>query len=434
VQIVALVLKAMEIANNSNPHELFQTVEDHWNWDLYVQQSDRIQLTDDQKRRSKDSFRYLQEKLGTGFLRRAFNQRHPIYTWYFCNSAPPARLGLIRFVESLRAFESAPNFNSIIKRLKRPLKRFEDFQDITETMAVVEVANRFVLAGFDVELEPGIQVNARRTGGSIKKPDFKIVDGENGQSIVVEVSRMMASDNQRLTSVTYQRIFDLLVHWGMHSDPESLKDILNPRHILPFAVIHRGIEQQELDGIVNILRALIEKVRATGEFGELIVPGVIEVGIASYDNHDVAKKWARDRGMREGDMVQGANISSDEIARTKVKIRKKLKQLPTNMPGMIVIEAKENLLLFVYDVRWLALTFEEEIANHSDLLRTIIFHSFVDGSTESVSANIGSHTFSHLVRPDSSTEESLTIRNARCSFSIPPETLRKLDAVFIHQS
>lgn len=217
----------------------------------------------------------------------------------------------------------------------------------------------------------------------------------------------------------------------MHSDPEAYKDILKPRHILPFAIIHRAVEQSELDEILKLLKALIEYVRASGEFAELNVPGTIEVGIASYNNHEIAKTWARDRGMKESNFVQGADILSNEIARTKVKIREKIKQLPADIPGMIVIEAKENLLLFVYDIESLALTIEEEVANHQNLLRTVIFHSFVDGSTESVFANVGPHTFSHVVRRDRSTEESLTITNPRCSFSVSGETIRKLDEIFI---
>jgi len=150
------------MADDPNPHELFHTIEDHWNWDLYVQQCDRIKLTDDQRRKSKDSFRCLQEKLGTGFLRQAFNQRHPIYRWYFADSAPPARLALIRFAESLRAFEAAPKFGAIIKRIKRPLRRIEDLHDITEAMAIIEVAHRFSQAGFDVELEPSMHVTTSK--------------------------------------------------------------------------------------------------------------------------------------------------------------------------------------------------------------------------------------------------------------------------------
>lgn len=213
----------MSLQDDSNPHELFQTEEDHWNWDLYIQQCDTIKLTEDQRQRSKDSFRYLQKTLGTGFLRRAFNERHPIFIWYFCNSAPPARLGLIRFVESLRAFETVPKFNAIIKRIKRRLKRIEDFQDITEAMAVVEIASRFLEAGFDVELEPAIQMKSGLGDGRTKNPDFKIVDRETGQPIIVEVSRMMASDNQRLTSAIYQRVFNLLVDWECTPIPKRTK-------------------------------------------------------------------------------------------------------------------------------------------------------------------------------------------------------------------
>jgi len=416
---------------NSNPHDLFRAMEDHWNWDKYIQQCDRIDLDEDQRKRSKDSFRHLQKTLGTGFLRRAFNERHPLYTSYFCNAAPPARLSLIRLAESLRGFQNAPNFKAILKRIKRRLKTYEDFQDITEAMSVVEVAHRFLLAGFDVELEPLIKVNARKGDQHTKKPDFKIIDRENGQAIVVEVSRMMASDNQRLTSDTYEVVFNNLVLWGMQSDPEAFKDILHPRHILPRAIIHRAIERPELNDIAQEIRSLVERVRATGEFGELIIPDILEVGIAPYDNHEIAKQWARERGMKEGNLVQGAIILSDEVARAKGKIREKLKQLPDDLPGMIVIEAKENLLFFVYDIRWLALTFGEELTRHQNLLRTVMFHSFVDGSRESAFAEIGPHTFSHRVRRDSSTEQSLTIRNVDCGSAVSAETLKKLDAVFI---
>lgn len=87
----------------------------------------------------------------------------------------------MRFAESLRGFENAPNFKIIFKRIKRRLKTYEDFQDITEAMSVVEVAHRFLLAGFDVELDPLIQVNAGKGDQRIKKPDFKIIDRDNGQ-------------------------------------------------------------------------------------------------------------------------------------------------------------------------------------------------------------------------------------------------------------
>jgi hypothetical protein len=57
------------------------------------------------------------------------------------------------------------------------------------------------------------------------------------------------------------------------------------------------------------------------EVGELIIPDTLKVGIAPYDNHEIAKQWARERGMKEGDIVQGAIIVSDEVARAKGKIR-----------------------------------------------------------------------------------------------------------------
>lgn len=46
---------------------------------------------------------------------------------------------------------------------------------------------------------------------------------------------MMASDNQRLTSDTYEVVFNNLVLWGMDSDPEVFRDILHPLRIACFS-------------------------------------------------------------------------------------------------------------------------------------------------------------------------------------------------------
>jgi len=55
-------------------------------------------------------------------------------------------------------------------------------------------------------------------------------------------------------------------------------------------------------------------------------------------------------------------------------------------------------------------------------------------ASESASPNIGQHTFSHLIRSDRSTEQSLTIRNSECSFAVPGETIRIPDSIFIAEA
>lgn len=290
--------------------------------------------------------------------------------WYFTNSAGRARLSVIRFTEALKMLESAPGYRAILKRIRRP----KSLEDLLEGKSVIEVAQKFTRAGFAVEFEPEVNVPNHLGVAGPKNPDMRIVNRGTGEEIIVEVSRMMPSDHQNLISDTHDPIWNVLMVEGMFSDPEALKNILQPKHILPRARFFRGIEGDELKGVVERLRKLIEEVRAIGEFRELIIPDTIEVGIASYDDHDRALEWAASRGMKEHDQIEGPNILTDEIARARVKLRSKLRQLPEDRPGIIVLlPVNTNLILFVYDIRFLAAALAEEVEKHSKLLCAVMF-------------------------------------------------------------
>jgi hypothetical protein len=216
----------------------------------------------------------------------------------------------------------------------------------------------------------------------------------------------------------------------MWYDPEALKDILHPRHILPYAVIHRGIKDDELNGIASSIRELIERVRTDGEFGELIIPDTIEVGIASYDNHERAREWAAARGLK--DLVEGPDILSDEIARAKIKIREKLGQLPDDRPGIIVIRPEnENLIFFVFDIRWIIAALAEEILKYSKLSSVIMFHTHSSGEDiGDLSIDFGPHTFTKRVRSDGAIEQSVIIRNTNCRHIVTSKTQEMIYRAF----
>jgi hypothetical protein len=299
----------------NNPHQVFTAHKDRWSGNKYIEQLDLIELSDLDRQRAKEAIVYLRGLLGEGFLRRAETERNPIFLRFFVNAAPPARLALIRFVDALTALDGTKNFRSALKDIKHRLKTPEDLERLTEKLSMVHVAHKFLRGGFEIEFDPLISVVGESGRTAPKKPDLRIVDRENGEEIIVEISRMKASDHQKLISRTFQVIWRLLIDQGMHRDPESFKDITKSRHILPYAVIHRGIEDAELKGIVEQIRKLIADARTGVQFSELIIPDTIEVGIASYDSHQLAKEWAISRGLEENDFVMGASIQSDEVAR-----------------------------------------------------------------------------------------------------------------------
>jgi len=300
-------------------HQIFNAPDDHWNWDKYVEQCDLIELSDSDRLRCKDSIRYLRAVLGEGYLRRAHAQQNPLIFWFFLNFAPRARLSLIRFADALKALETASNFRAVLKRIKRRISRPEHLEEVAEGMSVVGVAHKFLQAGFDVEFEPAVSVPNHLGVSGPKKPDMKITNGKTGEEIIVEVSRMRAGGHQNRAERTFNVIWRVLVDEGMHSDPEALKNVLSPRHILPYALIHRGMEDDELKSVVDAIRGLVSQVRAKGAFDQMIRPGVIEEGIASYDDHDRALEWAAERGIADTTFVEGPGILADEIARAKTK-------------------------------------------------------------------------------------------------------------------
>lgn len=385
-------------------------------------------MDDDERRRTEDSLRYLRLALGEDYLRRADGRDNPMLLWYFTDWSDGIRLSMIRLSEALKALEGAPGYKAILKRIKKPVT----LDEMLEGKSVIEVAYKFFQSGFFIEFEPRVSVMDYRGVASPKYPDIKIVDRETGEEIIVEVSRMMPSAHQNLTSHTYHVIHHVLVFESMQCDPEARKNPTCPRHILPYAKILKGIEDGELKVIVEQIRKLVEQVRASGEFGELIIPDTIEVGIASYHDHVRAREWVADRGMREHDLVEGANILRDEISRAKRKLREKItEQLPNDKPGIVVLTpANENVVLFVYEIERLAAALAEEVGTHPKLLCAVMFYSFDDGKDESWSVSLGPHTYTRLIRSDGAAERSLIIRNPACKHPLIAETLERVGSAF----
>jgi hypothetical protein len=172
---------------------------------------------------------------------------------------------------------------------------------------------------------------------------------------------------------------------------------------------------------------MIQQARVSGQFQELIIPETIELCIASYDDHSRAKEWAVSRGLREADMVTGAPILSDEIARARAKLKTEAKQLPPDKTTVVIIEAVENLFLLVYDINALAGCLGEELKKYPQLYSAVFYHTFDAGKSESYSRSIGSHLFVNGARSDGSTEQALVVRNTNHKTLLHPNTLEKLE-------
>lgn len=404
----------------SNPHEMFKGFESYRIWDNYVLQCDAIEeLTPEQRRDACEAISHLREVFGEDFLHKAFTDHpilgHPVpthpLTRPLMDAAPRHKLWLIHFVAALKTLSGAANFGGLLDRLRDP-------EEYAEGMTVLEVGYKFSQSGFAVDFDPSVEVRNSYGGSRAKVPDLKITDRETAEEIIVEVSRLRTSEQQHQTSRTYDVFFNLL-----HRHPWTT-------HMLSYARVTQTLDEDELMEAVERVKTLIEEARSSGQFHELTVEGVFEVGVAPEAEWERVRTWAAERGIK--DTLEGPVIPLNEVWRARGKLRKELKQLPDDRPGIIVLPAHENLLFFTYDIRHIIAELAEEVRRHPKLLCAVLLHNFVAGGDEdAVIAEAGRHTLIHKIRVDWSTEQTLIVVNESCAHRLSDVTTEKVEDAFV---
>jgi hypothetical protein len=402
--------------NKKNPYKFFNSRQDHLKWDNYVKQVDEIELSDNERQDIKQAINYLRSLLGEDFLEKAFTDYHPIYFNYFVNSAPWVRLSLLRFVNTLKSFENSPDFNNLVSRIKKA-DRF------TETRSVLEFAYKFHRAGFILTFDQNVEVINKWGNKNNKIPDIKLINPENNEEIYVEVTQIGASQKQILTSKTYDAIWYLLRN-AMYSNEGLSNNFQNQSFYLPFSRIHRSIDENEIIDVVNQINQVVEKVKNTGEFQELIIEGIFELAIAPPHKHIQAEEWAKARNI--SDMVKSPSIPLDGIRRTKGKIFKKMKQLPTDKPGIVAIHLVDNLTLWAYGPGNIMVEVEEEVEKHSHLMFAAILQTYIDGENDSELGVLKNHISMKRKRSDQVTEQLIIVNNKTCKIAVSDLSQNKL--------
>ena len=401
------------------PHALaiFETREDHMNWDKYEEQSDLIeQLSPVDRKRTKAGIRYLRALLGEDFLRRAGKDGNSILPWFFLNAAPCARLSLIQLVYELKAVEGFPNFNGLVARLK-------DGRKAEEALTVLDAAYKFSRVGFQVSFDP-----KNTNTGDRHVPDLKLFDCDSAEEVFVEVSRLRKGGHRELDSRTYHIVFQA-VHDAIWACPAAW-DFSKPR-VLPCVRVRvlKGLGDKDLIEVIAELRGLILEVATINKYQEFTFKDAIEAAISPADDHSKAKAWAAARKMR--DIVEGPPIILNEIAKVRGKIVAEMEQLPPGKPGVIVIPADESLLPWVYDPRKIILEIADELTHHPTLLCAVISHSFSAGDLEPFVAALGQHALVRTEKPGFATEDSVIVMNEAFALPIAVSTREKVRQAFL---
>lgn len=407
---------------DKNPFEVFKSEDDYVSWDRYYEQLDLIELSEPDRGRARRSISYLRKLLGEDFLRIARQQGNPILSWFLINMAPRARLSLISFAEALDALEKADKFSGLVDRIK-------DAGRVGEALTVLDAAYKFRSAGFCVCFDPGVMVADKHGAMKPKTPDLKLTNGETGEEIFVEVSRLRTGAKQNQLSRTHDVIWHV-VHTAVYKDPGVWENLLNPKYVLPYVRIKRGLNEDELRAAASKVNEIILDVISTKKYREESFRDMLEIAVSPAHDHSRARGWAAARKMR--DWVESPPIPLNEINRAKGKIFDELHQLPDDKPGIVLIPAASgNLLFFVYDIRAIVLELEKEVSRHPKLLCTVVSHSFTDtGNADEFAAAFGQHVICSRRGEDMSTEQAVIIHNGSCAMPVTASTAAKIRQAF----
>jgi hypothetical protein len=411
-----IVIGADRTMNNPqaelDPSAIFKTHEDYVSWNKYEEQVDLIkELPDEQKQDLKSDLKYLRRLLGDQFLRSAADEGNPVFFWLFRNTAPHAKRSLMHLARELRSFENANGFTSLIRRLK-------GVEKAGDALTVLAAASRFRNGGFNISFDPILNQ-------SLKVPDLRLVDADNGEDLYVEVSRLMRGGEQDHNSAIYLTVFNHVLD-AIWASP-GVDDITKPRG-QPYVQILKSISLKELPKLLEEIKETIFSTAIDNKCRERRIRDLVEMVVSPANDHSKAKAWAAARDMRGPVEAPPINLEK-ELNKAKDKIYRELDQLPPNKPAIVVIPT-ESFLFFAFEYQHIITGIAEEANYHPNLLCVALLHAVMEGPQESTTVTFGDHALVTMM-DDLSTQRTIFVMNENFSLPIAASTIEKVRNAFV---
>lgn len=399
-----------------NPSNVFDSVEDHFRFSKYIEQLPEINLTKSERTQIRSALNYLVSLFGDDFLKGPSDVPHPFYFKFLWNSAPWVRRSLLRFTNILRSFESSPDFADLLFRIKRP-------DLFREACSVLEIGNKFYQAGLDLRFDQNVLTIDKWNQEHFKKPDLQVTDPNTGEVIYVEVTQLGVSDEQISVDRTFETIWRIL-HNSMFCPEGFTNNFQDETFYLPYSRIHRSPSNLELSDVVTQINTVIEKARLTDEFQELNIENTLELAIAPPKKHSQAEEWAKARNI--SDISESPLIPLNGLRRAKGRIFKKIKQLPADKPGIVVVHFVDNLTFWAYDAGQIIFEVAEEVDKHSQLLFAVMIQASMEADHDLEIATLNAHSRIKKMRIDGVTEQTITVNNSLSNVTISESAHRRL--------
>ena len=176
------------------------------------------------------------------------------------------------------------------------------------------------------------------------------------------------------------------------------------------------------------IRELAQQVLATGEHRKREIEDMVEMAISPAHDHSHAKEWAEARNMK--DLVESPVLMLDEVHRTQGKIFDKMRQLPGDKPGIVVITTDESLLFPFYPLDEIIEGVVEKTSRYPHIFAVALTYASLSDKEEPLVAGIGEHIYARHTSGALCTHHTLIIRNPACMHSVSQFTQLRLHRAF----
>lgn len=285
-----------------------------YSWDSLLQDAqDSGDYSPEWLRRYADAISFLRSELGELKLGEHGLPDSRMF-WALTNRAPWTRERVIWMASVVRGCKSGRNFEA----LRRELDHSQRFGSAT---CVLETVETFLDAGLSVDFG-----SLTRRGDGNASPDIALLHETSGERLILEVTRLGSPQVMRDALQKMNALAATVTRW-------ALTDALPLRWAGRFEVY--PLEEQP-DLMSNWLRDAAQRARTGNRLEELVLPDHFELAYASDQCLSDLELWSKQRGLSVGE-ISGPHFEPRESTRVSQRVSAKVRQLPNDAPGVIVV-------------------------------------------------------------------------------------------------
>ncbi|WP_155990165.1 hypothetical protein [Terrimonas ferruginea] len=327
-------------------HTMYTLVPLRWSaptWPKLADSYGKMAKNDEQRKALLELLNFYKQELGRGFFDTC-DHNHPICSKLTVNLHNLE--DLFEFTEFLKELkENDPgNYTLLLQKLK-PRKKCQ-----SEGIPFTDVCRMFSKTGFKFSFLT--ESNKERCA------DIRITDEETGDSIYIEVSQLLLSDNQRSIQKQHSQLSNTIIDYG-YDLPKACKQL-------------KHLDEAQMKKTIAMIRAMKDEAAAQKKCC-VYEDEFIKFAVTHPERIAELDEWCA-RHQIQRNSVGGLEVNFNDTPRLvdRNKIIGEIRQLPAGQPGTVYIPVSV-LYFYSMDKAETATAIMQQLENYPDCLGVILF-------------------------------------------------------------